>query len=73
MSGSVLRLMEQAKARGYRVELHFVCVDSADESLDRVASRAAIVAGESLCSGDQAVTTWPRRMCDGGLSVLKRI
>lgn len=49
--GSVLRLMEQAKARGYRVELHFVCVDSADESLDRVASRVA-QGGHDVASED---------------------
>ena len=49
--GSVLRLMAQAKARGYRVEMHFVCVDSADESLDRVASRVA-QGGHDVASED---------------------
>lgn len=39
--GSALRLMALAKAEGYRLELHFVCVNSADEALDRVASRVA--------------------------------
>ena len=48
---SVLRLMTQAKAEGFRVELHFVCVDSADESLDRVASRVA-QGGHDVASED---------------------
>ena len=48
---SVLRLMTQASAGGFRVELHFVCVDSADESLDRVASRVVQV-GHDVASED---------------------
>lgn len=37
----VLRLMSEAKAKGYRLELHFICVDSVDGALDRIASRVA--------------------------------
>ena len=37
----VLRFMEHAKAEGYRLELHFVCVDSIEKALDRISSRVA--------------------------------
>ena len=36
---SMLRVMEQAQAAGYRVELHYVSVNSVAEALDRIASR----------------------------------
>ena len=36
---SMLRVMEQARAAGYRVELHYVSVNSVAEALDRIASR----------------------------------
>ena len=40
LSGSsVLRLMTEVKEEGYRLELYFVCVDSTDEALRRIASR----------------------------------
>lgn len=40
LSGSgFLRLMAQAKAEGYRLELHFICVDTVYRALDRIASR----------------------------------
>ena len=39
--GSPVRLMTLAKAKGYRLELHFMCVNSAEEALDRIASRVA--------------------------------
>ena len=40
LSGSSsLRLMTQAKAEGYRLELHFICVDTVYRAFDRIASR----------------------------------
>ena len=37
----VFHLMAQAKTEGYKLELHFVCVNSVDEALNRIASRVA--------------------------------
>ena len=38
----VLRLMEAAKTTGYRIELHYVCVDSPDQALYRIRNRVAL-------------------------------
>ena len=38
----VLRLMEAAKAAGYRIELHYVCVDSPDQALNRIRTRVTL-------------------------------
>ena len=37
-----LRLMETARSAGYRIELHYVCVESPDQSLDRIRNRVAL-------------------------------
>ncbi len=37
-----LRLMETARGAGYRIVLHYVCVDSPDQSLDRIRNRVAL-------------------------------
>ena len=37
-----LRLMEAARSAGYRIVLHYVCVDSPDQSLDRIRNRVAL-------------------------------
>ncbi len=37
-----LRLMETARSAGYRVVLHYVCVESPDQSLDRIRNRVAL-------------------------------
>ena len=37
-----LRLMETARRAGYRIVLHYVCVDSSDQSLDRIRNRVAL-------------------------------
>ncbi len=37
-----LRLMETARSAGYRIVLHYVCVDSPDQSLDRIRNRVAL-------------------------------
>ena len=38
----VLRLMEAAKAADYRIELHYVCVDSPDQALNRIRTRVTL-------------------------------
>ena len=38
----VLRLMEAAKTAGYRIELHYVCVDSPDQALYRIRNRVVL-------------------------------
>ena len=38
----VLRLMEAARATGYRIELHYVCVDSPNQALYRIRNRVAL-------------------------------
>lgn len=43
LAGSgILRLMEAARTAGYRVELHYVCVDSPDHALNRIRNRVAL-------------------------------
>ena len=43
LAGSgVLRLMEEARSAGYRNVLHYVCVDSPDQALDRIRNRVAL-------------------------------
>ncbi|MDE0059645.1 MAG: zeta toxin family protein [Defluviicoccus sp.] len=37
-----LRLMETARGAGYRIVLHYVCVESSDQSLDRIRNRVAL-------------------------------
>lgn len=37
----ITRLMRKARANGYRVELHYVSLINADQSVDRVATRVA--------------------------------
>ncbi len=42
LAGSgVLRHMDEARADGYRIELHYVSVDSTDLALDRIRTRVA--------------------------------
>ena len=36
---TAFRVMEQAKVAGYRVELHYISVNSVDQALDRIANR----------------------------------
>ena len=38
----VLRLMEAAKSAGYRIELHYVCMNSPDQALYRIRNRVAL-------------------------------
>ena len=38
----VLRLMEAARTAGYRIELHYVCLDSPDQALYRIRNRVAL-------------------------------
>ena len=43
LAGSgVLRLMEAAQTAGYRIELHYVCVNSPDQALYRIRNRVAL-------------------------------
>ena len=37
-----LRLVETAKAAGYRIELHYICLRSPDLALDRIRNRVAL-------------------------------
>ena len=39
---STLRLMDDARAAGYRIELHYVSVDSVALALDRISNRVAL-------------------------------
>ena len=43
LAGSgILRLMEAARTADYRIELHYVCVDSPDHALNRIRNRVAL-------------------------------
>ena len=43
LAGSgILRLMEAARTAGYRIELHYVCVDSPDQALNRIRTRVTL-------------------------------
>ena len=37
-----LRLMDKARATGYKIELHYVSVDSVEQALDRISNRVAL-------------------------------
>ena len=37
-----IRLMDTARSAGYRIVLHYVCVDSPDQSLDRIRNRVGL-------------------------------
>ena len=39
---STLRLMDDARAAGYRIELHYVSVESVAQALDRISNRVAL-------------------------------
>ena len=41
-SSGPLRVMDKARSAGYRIVLHYVCVDSPDQSLDRIRNRVAL-------------------------------
>lgn len=47
----VLRLMDDARAAGYRVEPHYVSVDSVEHALKRIANRVAL-GGQDVPEGD---------------------
>lgn len=38
----IFRLIETARSAGYRIELHYVCVDSPEQALDRIRNRVAL-------------------------------
>ena len=43
LAGSgILRLMEAARTADYRIELHYVCLDSPDHALNRIRNRVAL-------------------------------
>ena len=37
-----LRLMDKARAAGYRIELHYVSAGSVEQTLDRISNRVAL-------------------------------
>ncbi len=39
---TILRVMDQARFSGYRIELHYISVNSVAQSLDRIANRVAL-------------------------------
>ena len=39
---TMLLLMDQARSLGYKIELHYVSVDSVAQALDRIANRVAL-------------------------------
>ena len=39
---ATLRLMADARAAGYRIVLHYICLDSPDQALDRIRNRVAL-------------------------------
>ena len=41
-SGGLLRLMEAARTAGYRIELHYVCVNAPEQALDRIRNRVSL-------------------------------
>ena len=41
-SGGLLRLMEAVRTAGYRIELHYVCVNAPEQALDRIRNRVLL-------------------------------
>ena len=48
---TILLVMDQARAAGYRIELHYVSVNSVAQALDRIANRVAL-GGHDVPEGD---------------------